>query len=179
MRIDSHSGTVELPNGYSVDPGLSQDGFRAGAMSPHARSEDRGTLPWIHYHFSGGRLEGRELLVSLCFYDQLLVQMSITADLYPPGPRDWSNYSLDVEAATKAFHDRILEATVGEPTRSEHLFGIDLPATQATLARPLAWDFPWGRVTSGHDSRGGGTYITVSYGNRHEEASTAYRRARD
>jgi hypothetical protein len=175
MFIDRDSGTVTLPNGYSVGPSLSQEGFRAGEMFGRAKSRDCGTLPWIHYDFSGGNVEGKELLVSVCFYDQMLVSLDITADLYPPGAKDWSNYSLDVEATTKEFHDRLLEQALGKPTRTDRLSMSNLTPTQTMLARSLMWKFRWGSVVSEHDQRGSGTSIFVSYGNRHEEASKTYR----
>lgn len=117
---------------------------------------------------------GSFFLVSLCFYDQVLVDVSLTADLYPPGPKDWSSYSLKVEAATKQFHDRLLEAMFGKPTKGGSFFLGRLPEGEATLERPLCWTFPWGTVSSYHDSKGGRTAITVSYGNRKEVAAKAY-----
>lgn len=173
MNVDRQTGAVTLPNGWSAGPSLTQEGFRAGEMFPGARSGG-GVPPWIHYRFSGGRLDGKELLVSLCFYDETLVSLSVTADHYPPGQRDWSNYSLDVEAATKDFHDRLLEGQLGEPTDSPEFSMGGLSEAQATLARPHRWVFPWGKVLSSHDQKGGGTSIVVLYGNRQEEALRAF-----
>ena len=104
----------------------------------------------------------------------MLVDVRVTADLYPPGPKDWSNYSLDVEAATKQFHDRLVERTLGSP--SDGGSWRRLPEGQPTLERPIGWRFTWGRASSHHNSRGGGTYITISYGDRKEEANKAYGR---
>jgi hypothetical protein len=174
FNIDHTAGTVSLPNGNAISPSLSQDAFRQSAMFPKARAQDFGTLPWIHYHFSGGAIEGHELFTSLCFYDQMLVYASLSANLYTPGVFDWSNYSLDVEAATKELHDRLLNQLLGKPTRSTRLSVGQLLPEQATLARPLTWQFPWGQVGSGHDFKGGGTCITISYGNRREEACRLY-----
>lgn len=174
MQIDRENGTVRLPSGLEIGPALTQDAFCALPGSGSARKHDHGKLPWIHYRLSGGEVDGKELLASLCFYDQLLVYVSISANLYPPGPNDWSDYSLDVESETKRFHDRLLEEILGSP--SDGGSWSRLPGGQGTLERPLGWRFPWGRVSSSHDSRGGGTYITISYGNRHEEANNAYRR---
>src|SRR5688572_25318733 len=103
MYIDRYTGIVTLPNSYTLGPSLSHEGFRASDVFAHARSN--GTSPWLQYRFSGGHIEGNELLVSLDFYDQMIVSINISADLYPPGVKDWSNYSLDVEAAIKDFHD--------------------------------------------------------------------------
>jgi hypothetical protein len=124
-------------------------------------------------------LEGRDLLTSLCFYDQTLLCVELTTTLLPPGERDWSHYSLDVEAATKEFHDQVLEQTLGNPSRSRRMPVGDLRSNRSTLARPLTWIFRWGKVMSFHDSIGGGTYIRVSYGNRLEQACRAYRSAHE
>jgi hypothetical protein len=174
MRIDHGNGGVTLPSGLAISPALTQDSFRALPAFQGAQQHDYGTLPWIHYHFSGGRVEGHELLVSLCYYDQLLVYVSMTADLYPPGPKDWSQYSLDVEAATKEFQDRLLVGMFGKPSESGSFLLGGLSKGRETLERPLRWDFPWGSVFSAHDSKGGGTAITVRYGDRLEQASRAY-----
>lgn len=174
MNVDRQTGAVTLPNGWSAGPSLTQEGFRSGEMFPGARGGG-GVPPWIHYRFSGGRVEGKELLVSLCFYDEMLVSLSVTVDHYPPGPRDWSDYSLDVEAAAKDFHDRLLEDLLGGPTESSELSTNGLTEAQATLARPRRWILPWGKVLSSHDQKGGGTAIIVLYGDRQEEANRLFR----
>jgi hypothetical protein len=175
MYIDKQNGTVNLPNGVSIASDLSQDAFRATPAFTAARSEDCGTLPWIYYHLPGGEIDGKPLLVSLCFYDQMLVDVSLTADLYPPGPKDWSSYSLEMEAATKQFHDRLLETMFGTPMSGGSVVLDRVPEGKAALDRPLCWTFPWGQVCSYHDPRSGGTSITISYGNRMEEARQAFR----
>jgi hypothetical protein len=172
-QIDRENGAVNLPNGLEIGPALTQDEFRALPYSHHARSQDHGTLPWIHYQLSGGHIDGKELLASLCFYDQLLVELSVTADLYPPGPKDCSRYSLEVEAATKQFHDSLLDQLLGRPSKGAGVLVYCLPEEQKTLEQPLRWDFPWGSVYSYHDPKGGATYITVGYRNRKIEASGA------
>ena len=174
MHIDRHDGAVGLPNGIRIDPAVSQEQFRNGPASAFARSEDYGTLPWIHYRLRGGEMDGKELLVSLCFYDEMLVEVSMTVDLYPPGAKDWSSYSLAVEAETKRAHDHLLAEMFGDSSRADRLFSSGLAEPDATLQRPLHWTFPWGLVSSVHDSKGGGTFITVNYGNRKEEANKAY-----
>jgi hypothetical protein len=176
MRIASETGIITFANGIEIGPELTQDVFRALPRTHDARSEDHGTPPWIHYYFSGGQIDEKELLVGLCFYDQALVHVNITADLYPPGPNDWSRYSLDVEAVTKHFHDHLLEEMFGKPSKGGNFLFRRLPTGQETLDRPFQWNFSWGNICSYHDSRGGGTYITIGYGNRRVEAERAYRR---
>lgn len=178
MQIDRDNGTVRLFNGLEIDPAMTQDAFRALPAGRDAQPRDYGTHPWIHYQLSGGRIDDHDLIVSLCFYDQMLVYVNMSVDLYPPGPKDWSNYSLDVEAATKQFHDRLLAGMLGEPSTSAAFLPGGMLDAKETLGQPLRWDFAWGAVSSYHDSKGGGTFMTVSYGNRRQEASEAYRQRR-
>lgn len=174
IDIDAKNGTIVLPNGYSVSSSLTKEAFRNGEMFGSAQSS--GALPWLHYSFSGGSVAGRNLFVRLRFFDQMIVSTSMSVDHYPPGAKDWSEYSLDVETATKRCHDAMLEEMLGQPTESARLAGVLLDAAHETLARPLTWVFPWGTVRSSYDFKGGGTYIIVSYGNRQEEAARASRR---
>jgi len=175
IHIDARDGTIGLPNGQRIGPNLTQDAFRVSPEFASARKRDCGTLPWIHYHFSGGNLDGKELLASLCFYDQILVYVSLCADLYPPGSKDWSNYSLAVEEATKQPHDGLLTRILGKPNKGGSFLLGRLPKGEVTLKRPLFWNFPWGRICSVHDSRGGGTFITINYGDRMDKANKAFR----
>jgi hypothetical protein len=176
IEINTDNGTIILPNEYTVSPSLTQEAFRNGEMFGNAQSRTAGTFPWIHYSFSGGSVSDRNLIVSLTFYDQMLVSTRMTVDFYPPGSGDWSNYSLDVEKATKQCHDALLEEILGKPTEADRLAGVNLDAAHEPLARPLKWDFPWGTVRSSYDFKGGGTYIIVSYGNRQEEANQEYKK---
>lgn len=175
FRIDPADGSIVFPGGAALGADTTQDAFLATPAGRDARPQDYGTRPWIHHHFTGGAVEGKPLLVSACFYDQMLVFISITADIEPGKAKDWSTYSLDTEAATKRFHERLLEGMLGQPTERLSL-GIDrFKGDQATLGEPVSWVYPWGKVTSAHDLKGGGTSIVVNYGNRLEEANRAYR----
>jgi hypothetical protein len=174
IEINTDNGTIILPSEYAVSPSLTQEAFRKGEMFSNAQSRTAGTFPWIHYSFSGGSVSGRNLLVSLCFYDQMIVSTHMTVDFYPPGSKDWSDYSLDVETSTKQCHDALLEEILGTPTESDRLAGVHLDPAHETLARPLKWDFPWGTVRSSYDFKGGGAFIIVGYGNRQEEATQEY-----
>lgn len=175
MNIDPQYGTIRFSNGALIEPIITQEDFRSKPVLSEARSQDYGTLPWIHYHFSGGQTEGRELLASVCFYDQLLIDVKISANFYPLGNWDWSHYSLEVEAETKHFHDQLLNKMLGKPNNGGWFFR-RIPHGLETLQKPLQWKFKWGNVFSGHDWKGGDTAITVNYGNRGEEAHWAYKR---
>ncbi len=175
MTIDTQDGTVKMPNGFSVGGELSQKAFKASGAFADAQRRDHGTPPWVHYHLSGGSLDGKEILVGFCFYDQMLVDVSITAEFYPPGQRDWSSYSLEVEAETKRFHDRLLEQLLGKCRESKRLSWRRFFGKNAVLEEPRSWRFPWGTVSSCHDFKGGDTTIILSCGHRREEADRAYR----
>jgi hypothetical protein len=108
----------------------------------------------------------------------MLVSVQISANFHPPGPLDWSNFSIDIEVATKQFHDRLLESLLGKPTTVTSISGRDPQNPEANLETFSTWTFPWGKIVSGHDSRGGNTSITVNHGNRQEEANRAYNAGR-
>jgi hypothetical protein len=171
LDIDPQDGTIRLPNGVVIGAGMTQDAFRAGAIFGEAQSDSHGTLPWITYRIPGGDFDGKALLISPCFYDQMLVSVDLTADLYPPGPKSWSTYSDEIEAATESFHDRLLEHFFAASTRGE---SFDVNRLSGDKAPRKDWSFPWGQACSTHDPRGDGTFITVSYGNRQAEAAKAY-----
>ncbi len=79
-------------------------------------------------------------------------------------------YSLETEAATKDFHDRLLEYIFGGSADGAGFHAGRLSKDKAILKRPVSWSFPWGKVGSRDDPKGGGPSITVFYGNRHAEA---------
>jgi hypothetical protein len=176
IDINRDNGTILLPNRYLISPSLTRDSFQNSEMFSRVQCRNPGTISWIHYSFPGGKVSGRNLLVSLCFYDQGIIDAHMTVDMYPPGPKDWSDYSLDLEAAAKKLHDNLLEKILGKPVELDLLPNMNLNAGHECLARPLKWVFPWGIVRSAHDFKGGGTYMIVSYGNRREEAAKAYYR---
>ena len=157
--------------GLAISPSLTQTEFRDSEKGGGATIESYGTPPWIHYHLDSGEVEGHNLLASLCFYGELLLSVSITANLYPTAARDWSSYSLDVEAATKLFHERLLARSLSAPSTTLRLPFDNLPPSQTTLAHPRFWRFHWGKISSSHDPKGGVTAITIMYGDRMETAS--------
>lgn len=120
MRIDPRDGTVTLPSGKEL-----------------RRHQDLAEPT----QFSGGTIDGRNLIVCLYHLHGRLTEITLTVDLYPPGANDWSSYSEEIEAKTRALHDRLAEEMLG----------------------PGPWTYPWGRVLSVQDDRGGGTFIIVRY----------------
>lgn len=176
LHIDAETGHVTLPSGCRVTPELTREEFLSGPHGKVAQTSDNATLLFLHARSAAGTVEARPLLANACFFDETLVYLEMTVNLYPPNATDWSSYSLDVEAATKSLHDRLLTELLGKPTRIHSMSPGSLTATQATLAQSLEWKFPWGRVFSFHDNKGGGTSFRVEYGDRLAESNREYRR---
>jgi len=175
MTIDPESGCVTLPDGFVIKPDWTRSAMLSGAQGDAARASRMEDQLYLHGQFKGGEIEGHPVLVSACFYEGTLLYLNLCVSLYPPGAVDWESYSLDVEAAIKSLHDRLLTAQFGPPSRVQHLPMAYATPAEASLESTLTWEFPWGRVVSAHDVKGGGTSITVRYGNRLEEANKDYR----
>jgi hypothetical protein len=177
MLIDSNTGNMHLPSGFVITSAMTQTEFQNTPWSKKAKARDVGTFPYIHYSFDGGLIQGKKLLMSICFYAEKILYISLTVDLYPPGERDWDSYSLETEAETKEFHDTLLKIELGEPHIKDAL-ELGSPSIPKTLNQPVRYTYEWGEVYSGHDTKGGGTRIMVSYGRRREEAAEDYRRSK-
>ncbi len=174
LGISAQDGSIRLPNGGRIFAGLTQDAFLASEMG-RAAGGATDNPPWAHYRLPGGAVDGKPMRVSACFSGQMLCSVDLAADLYPPGPKSWGSYSLKTEAATKDFHDRLLRHLFDASTRRGQFHVAKPSEDEAILDRPVQFPFAWGAVTSTHDSRGGGTSITVVYGNRLAEAASAAR----
>jgi hypothetical protein len=159
LSIDASNGSVDLPNGYRVFPNLTEQAFRASAIGQAARIREPGSRGWRWYHFSGGQIDRKNLSTSLSFHDERLDRIELTVDFSPPGPRNWSNYSHDIERQTKGFHDRILDQLLGRPRLRERLLACFRP-------RALEWVYQWGRVGSFLGDRGGSAFISIRYSER-------------
>lgn len=176
MIIDPANGRVMLPSGFVIHSELTREEFLSTPAGAKARSDGNAAALYLHGRFDGGRVEDHPLFANACFFDELLLYLDMTINLYPAGATDWSSYSLDTEAAIKSLHDRLLSEQLGGPTRTLPLpLGITTEAQRA-LTSTLVWEFAWGQVSSSHDSKGGGTSMNVRYGNRLEEANKAYRK---
>jgi hypothetical protein len=170
MDIDQQDGTVRLSNGVAISPGLTQLAFRAQPVFENSGTPQTGKPPWVHYRVHGDVTDGKSFHVILCFYGQVLVSVDLCASLYPPGATGWDSYSDGIEAATKDFHDRLLQHLFTRHASAESFHAPQLSEDLAILKRPVNWSFPWGSVVSYHDSRSSTTFITVSYGDRLAQA---------
>ena len=163
--IDSHNGYIHLPEGGVISPGLCLDAFEKNPAFAKNKTITSG-VPWWSFLFSGGKINGKKLLVSVHFYDQLLLYVDLSVSHYPP---DQKELSVKIEAATKDFHDLLLKQILGQPHKTT-TSPSSSPDQYPALDRSLAWSFPWGTVFSLFDSRSCSSFIMVSYGNRREEA---------
>ena len=175
LQIDSLTGRVTLPTGNMVGPELTRMEFLSGPLGRCAKTTDNATLLFLHGRFTAGEVEGHPLLANACFFEEMLVYLDMTISLYPLDAKDWSSYSLDTEAAIKSLHDRLLTDLLGPPSKTHLLPLGSVSPAQASLEKSLEWRFPWGKVWSSHDSKGGGTSFCVRYGDRLETANRLYR----
>lgn len=171
FKIDPANGTIALPNHLSIDADLTQDALRANGAIDDLRSWDRGTLPWIHYQFSGGLLEGDRMQVHLCFYDQVIVTVWLCLvnpnDEYPP-------FDYESQIEQKERYDDLLCGMLGKPAKGATFWFGRIRKGEDALNHSLLWRYSWGSVASCFDGKGMDVYMHIGYGNRHEEFNKAY-----
>jgi hypothetical protein len=178
--IEQDNGTVKLPNDFVIDADLTQDQLRQSALMKDARAFDCGTLPFIHFDIDAGEIQNKPVLGRLSFYDQLLLSIDLTVDLYPVDQHGWEYYSLDVEKQTKRLHEQILVDMLDSPTPQMKLSQFMNKISDKLLnhdrawEKPMCWNYVWGTVGSYYDSRGGSTGIIIHYAGRHEKANRDY-----
>jgi hypothetical protein len=163
--IDPASGFIHLPAGGVVSPDLTLKAFEENTSWANNETITSG-VPWWSYLFPGGRVDGKNLLVSVHFYDQLLLSVDLTVSHYD---QDQKDLSVKIEADTKNFHDRLLERIFGPPSDITFL-PTSSPNNYPLLGRSLAWAFRWGTVSSLFVSQSCCSLMMVSYGKRREAA---------
>jgi len=172
LSINPATGELALPIGASISPDTTRDAFASDPVFAGARNAG-GAPPYLTLSFDAGELDHRPLLARVTFYEQTLLSISLTIDVYEKGAT-WDDYSFESEAGTKLLHEALLTRLLGEPTHRDHRFAFGKSKAEAILAQPVTWEFEWGRAVSSHDSKGGGTYITLAFGDRMNEARRAY-----
>jgi hypothetical protein len=173
MFIDKNTGTIQLPNGLVISAELDKAGFENSVCFVQATPYDYGTLPFQWYRFSGGQLDGHALNVNICFYADVLVDFSASADFYDPKPSTWENFSLEIESQAKAFHDQLLQNELGKPHKRVSL---PLGQNQPVLDYHIEYSYRWGSIWSAYDSRAGSSSIGIRYGSRLKDAQNNYRK---
>ncbi|EMI43999.1 hypothetical protein [Rhodopirellula sp. SWK7] len=179
MRIDPNCGTIYFPSNLVVSSDLTLDGFRQLPCFEGSRIS-RGAGDFVHHQVAAGSFHDVPWNASLCFYGQVLLSVTVAANLYPQDKSDWSNYSLDIEADTKRLHDNVMSDLLGIPKvhdRSELVRIHKMPAYQRVLTQSLCWTFDQFGVSSDHDFRDGSTSVLLRYGDRHERALAAHKSA--
>jgi hypothetical protein len=163
--IDPASGFINLPAGGVISPDLTLKAFEKNTSWANKKTITSG-VPWWSYLFPGGSVDGKKLLVSVHFYDQLLLSVDLTVSHYD---QDQKDLSVKIEADTKNFHDRLLERIFGRPDKIV-VSPSSSPHRYPELDRSLSWSFPWGSVASLYDGRSCSSFMVVGYGDRREEA---------
>lgn len=168
MDIEEKDGTVTLSNGLVIRPDLARDDFEDRFTVDGVRPQSSGSPVWSHQRIPGDVTDGREILASVCFHGQKLVSVDLCANLYPAGAVGWEHYSDEIEAATKDFHDRLLQHLFAKHASAKTFQApaAELSRDPAILKRTVEWPFPWGKVVSQHDPRSSTTSILVMYGDR-------------
>lgn len=172
MFIDKNSGAIELPNGLVITAELTKARFENSAYFSQVTPHDYGTLPFQWYRFDGGQVDGHTLHVDLCFYSDVLIDFQVTTNFYGANQRKWEDFSLEIEAQSKTFHDELLQKILGKPHKK---FLLPLENGESVLDYRMEYSYAWGIVWSVYDSKGGFAYIGVKYGSRHENANKDYR----
>ena len=123
----------------AIAPSLTRDQFLQSDLAADATThvENEPHHSWrLAPRFRAGAVE---FIVVLWFHDQRLVRLTLM-DADDRFGTSWAEYSIEKELARKRSHDAWLAASL--QSRDE---------------------FPWGRVWSDYDERGGFSSITIHY----------------
>ena len=154
--IDRDTGALVLPDGR-IERELTRSSLLSSLLAKGTRSEDMQT-GWAQVYLKPRRLGGREFGVHLVFEGERLDSYALSLH-DPQYGTSWDDWSEAKELARRNAHDAWLEAGLGKG-KSEG----------AGRARELRYTFPWGRVWSSFDPKGGASSIGVRF-RRLEEAT--------
>lgn len=138
--LDASNGAVvfEQPS-VTIRPSLTRDDFLLSPLAAGARTHVQNE-PYHSWKLAGEYFSsGHRLLVVLWFHHQRITALSLT-DVDPYLGTSWADYSLEKEMTRKSRHDSWLEKSLGAQRK-----------------------FPWGKVWSGYDERGGFSSIEIAY----------------
>jgi hypothetical protein len=141
--LDAKSGILTFANPpVHFGPGLTRAEFLSAAWANGA-TDLVVNEPWHSWNLPGEYASWKlQMVVSLFFHRETL-RMVTLCDCDPKFGTSWNDWSEQKERDCKASHDRWLAHCVGRQT-----------------------SFAWGNVSSQSDPRGGGSSITISYGNK-------------
>lgn len=174
INLYKSDGTITLPNGSSIHDNITLDYFKSAIEFAGAKQQSNGTPPWVYLRFLPGYVDDHELIATICFYEQLLVSVSLTINLYKTGKPDGAAVSAETELETKSLHERLLKKLLGSPTRYGGTNAAAPTDDSERLNCPSYWDFHWGEISSHHDAESGGTFITIEYGDRRNISNQAH-----
>ncbi|WP_437638501.1 hypothetical protein [Sorangium sp. So ce854] len=138
--IHRQSGEIELSSGVRIGPSYSEAQFLSSPLARTANALTQ-TRPWSGYRTSRQRIGFRTFRMTLHFCGGKLALV----ELFEVGAESkafWNDWSEKEEAERKASHDAWLESILGAPP----------------------YEYPWGKITSEHDPRGGYSSIVVRFG---------------
>ena len=168
--IQSADGTVTLPSGQAIGASLMHRTFKETGLYEISRTLT-GDAGYTHYLFSAGTMDSKPWTAVVRFFNELLVNVDLSVNLYDPDKWVGKQFDLDVEAETKRYQERLLIACLGSPEVSSipQAHAKELSDQQRLLAVPVTWKYRWGHVLSSHDFNRNSTWIRVTYSSRTEK----------
>lgn len=146
--LDPSTGDLRLPEGR-LGRDLTRGAFLSSPLKQtvkHASDAD----PWTASYALGVRsLAGVSFAVQVGFAGERLAGYSLV-DVDPRFGTSWDDWTEEKQLALRDHHDGWLVSQLGSPS-------------SRALGDELHYEFPWGRVWSTFDRRGGGCSIGVSF----------------
>jgi hypothetical protein len=147
--IDRLTGALRLASG-SIEPDLTRSTFLSSPLGVRARCDDKEPLGMSAY-FGPHRVGGLMFRIELHFVGGQLHGYSLWLD-DPRYGTSWDDCTEEKQLAQRDAHDAWLMSTLGPGEREPSPRGPE-----------LRYSFPWGKVWSTFDARGGSTSIAVHF----------------
>ena len=175
--INPRDGSVLLPSQITLSARLMHQEFKAWEIYDFVRALP-GEKGFRRYQFLAGSMHEKPWQAIISFFNELLVNVQLGANLYARDQWEKAGHDLDIEAETKRFHEKILVANLGAPEvsrvpRSHH--NKDLADHQIRLAVPATWKYTWGSVVSSYDFNAKSTTMRITYTNRTEKKFSRFK----
>lgn len=170
MQINPETGFISLPGKIVFGPDLTLPSLIAANAWGAMRRPGPGTEGWCHYLLPNLRASDQAWGADLCFHQDVLVRVTLAANVHPDGQPAAEGFSPAAEAESKRFHDARLAECLGRPHKVRRFKLAGLGARERVLEECLLYRYPWGEVSSTYDPKGGCSQILVTYGDRFERA---------
>ncbi|RLB63947.1 MAG: hypothetical protein DRI90_05750 [Deltaproteobacteria bacterium] len=138
--IDTTTGEIKLDCGVRIPPLWMEDAFQSSLLASGAVSLV-GNAEFHTFRAEPALISGSLFAIGLTFRAGLLCKLGLTL-MHDDYGTSWDDWSEAKELQRKADHDAWLTSLLGGPP----------PHT-----------FPWGKVTSSYDPKGGCSSILLSY----------------